>query len=307
MTGSSETVAFPLLSRKRVGVDFSGGQITSDGGLLLLAQLDRQIGLTERVAACIEDPRLASRVTHSLLELIRQRVYQIAAGYEDCNDANRLRFDPALKLAVGRAPRTGADLASQPTLSRLEADVAEVECAAINAVLLSHFLSCPRQPPKQVVLDFDTTDDPTHGQQELALFNTHYGSTCYRPLFVFARAAGESEEFLVSAELPDGHDKNTDALLSTLARLVEGIRAKWPGVKVVFRGDAWFATPELYDWCEDHRVGYALPSAAMRCCRRSRKSGVFGRRKRQRTLPRGARGASAPSGIGPKGGGSGAR
>src|SRR5262245_21897435 len=120
MTGSSDALSFPLLSRKPVDVDFSGGRLSSDGGLLLLAQLDRQIGLTERVAACIQDPRLPGRIRHSLLTLIRQRVYQIAAGYEDCNDANRLRSDPVLKLAAGRAPVTGADLASQPTLSRLE-------------------------------------------------------------------------------------------------------------------------------------------------------------------------------------------
>jgi DDE family transposase len=258
MTGSSPPLEFPLLERKPVQVDFSGGRLSSDGGLLLLAQLDREVGLTERVAACIQDPRLPERVQHSLLSLIRQRVYQIAAGYEDCNDADRLRFDPALKVAVGRAPVSGRDLASQPTLSRLEQTIAEEECAAINTVLLEHFLACPRKPPQQVVLDFDPSEDPTHGQQEFAFFNGHYDSYCYLPLFVFARVAGESEEFLVSAELPDGHDKDTDAILATLARLVTAIRAQWPGVKVVFRADAWFATPEIYDWCEDHRVAYAI-------------------------------------------------
>jgi hypothetical protein len=258
MVHSSSSLAFPLLTRKPVDVDFSGGRLSSDGGLLLLAQLDRELGLTQRVADCIADSRLPNRIRHSLLELLRQRVYQIAAGYEDCNDATRLRADPALKVAVGRAPLTGADLASQPTLSRLESTVAEVECEAINAVLLEQFLTCSRKAPKEVVLDFDPSEDPTHGQQEFAFFNGHYGSYCYLPLFVFARAWGEREEFLVSAELPDGHDKDTDAIVATLSRLVAGIRARWPGVKVVFRADAWFATPELYDWCEDHGVAYAI-------------------------------------------------
>lgn len=258
MTHSQPALAFPLLASKPLVVDFSGGRISSDGGLLLLAQLDRELGLTERATACLADQRLGCRVKHSLLELVRQRVYQIAAGYEDCNDANRLRADPALKLSVGRAPVSGRDLASQPTLSRLEGMVAEDEVDAINGVLLEQFLDTPRKPPRQVVLDFDPSDDPTHGQQELTLFNGHYGCYCYLPLFVFARVSGESEEFLVSAELPEHHDKDTDAILATLSRLVEGLRQKWPGVQVVFRADAWFATPALYDWCEEHRVAYAI-------------------------------------------------
>ena len=258
MDHSPAALSFPLLARKPVEVAFNGGRISSDGGLLLLAQLDRQIGLTERVTACLTDPRLASRIQHSLLDLIRQRVYQLAAGYEDCNDADRLRFDPALKLAVGRAPVSGAELASQPTLSRLEGTIAEEECEAINAVLLEQFLACPRKTPTQVVLDFDLSEDPAHGQQEFIFFNGHYGSYCYLPLFVFARAAGEREEFLVSAELPEGHDKDAELYRTTLARLVSALRTRWPGVKVVFRADAWFALPELYDWCEANRVAYAI-------------------------------------------------
>src|SRR6266478_5780001 len=155
MADSSAPLSFPLLSRKPVELDFSGGDLSSDGGLLLLAQLDRQVRLTERVAACIHDPRLPERVAHPLLDLVRQRVYQIAAGYEDCNDANRLRADPALKIAVGRRPQSDPNLASQPTLSRLESSVSEPECEAMGGVLLSYFLEGPRKPPKEVVLDFD--------------------------------------------------------------------------------------------------------------------------------------------------------
>jgi hypothetical protein len=258
MSSSQTTLTFPLLPKKPVQVDFSGGNLSSDGGLLLLAELDRQIGLTEQAAACLQEWRLAERVQHSLLGLLRQRVYQIAAGYEDCNDAATLRADPALKLAVGRAPTSGADLASQPTLCRLEQTISEAEVEALNSVLLRHFLQMPRKPPQEVVLDFDPSEDPTHGQQELALFNAHYGGYCYLPLFVFASVPGEGEQYLVSAELPEGHTRDEEVILATLQRLVAAQRAKWPGVKVVLRGDAWFAVPAIYDWCERHGVGYAI-------------------------------------------------
>ncbi len=243
MSDSRTAMQFPLLASTALEVDFSGGHLSSDGGLLLLAQQDHQVDLTARVAACIRDQRLPERVTHTLLELVRQRVYQIAAGYEDGNDANTLRSDPALKIAVGRAPVSGADLASQPTFSRLETMVTEPECEAINAVLLEQFLDSPRKPPQVVVLDFDPSEDPTHGQQEFAFFNGHYGSYCYLPLFVFARVPGEPEEYLVSAELPEVHIRENEAILATLSRLVAAIRQRFPGVKVVFRGDGWFAAP----------------------------------------------------------------
>src|SRR4029453_11322517 len=151
-----------------------------------------------------------------------------------------------------------ADLASQPTLCRLEQSITEAECEALNEVLLWHFLQLPRSSPKVVVLDFDPSEDPTHGQQELALFNAHYGGYCPLPLFVFASVPGEGEQYLVSAELPEGHTRDEEAILATLHRLVAALRARWPGVKVVLRADAWFATPAIYDWCEKHGVAYAI-------------------------------------------------
>jgi Transposase DDE domain group 1 len=261
MSDSKSTMHFPLLPRTPVHVDFTGGSLSSEGGLLLLARLDQRLGLTKRVAACLKDPRLPERIRHSLLDLIRQRVYQIAAGYEDANDATTLRADPALKVAVGRSPYSDPDLASQPTLSRLESTVTEAECDQINALLLDQFLQTPRPKPREVVLDFDPSVDPTHGQQEFAFFNGHSGTYCYLPLFVFARAAGEGEQFLVSAQLPESHGKEIDAVLATRQRLVVGLRKQWPGVRVIFRGDAWFATPALYEWCEANRVPYAIAIA----------------------------------------------
>ena len=261
MSDSHSVMHFPLLAPKAVQVDFTGGSLSSEGGLVLLAQLDQQLGLTQRVAACLSDPRLPERIRHSLLDLIRQRVYQIASGYEDANDATSLRADPALKVAVGRCPHSDPDLASQPTLSRLESTVTEAECDQINALLLDQFLQTPRTKPNEIVLDFDPSVDPTHGQQEFAFFNGHYGTYCYLPLFVFARASGEGEQFLVSAQLPESHGKEIDAVLATLQRLVAGLRKQWPSVRVIFRGDAWFATPALYEWCEANTVPYAIALA----------------------------------------------
>jgi hypothetical protein len=258
MSDSQPVLHFPLLARKPVHLDFSGGALSSDGGLLLLAHLDRHLRLTQRVAACLHDPRRPERVHHPLLDLLRQRIYQIAAGYEDCNDATALRHDPALKLAVGRSPQTGADLASQPTLSRLESHVTEAECHSINHVLLDLFLQQERRTPREVILDLDTSADPTHGQQEFAFFNGHYDTYCYLPLFAFASVAGEPQEYLVSAELGTCDAKDVDAIVATCARLVAAVRRRWPGVKLIVRGDGWFATPELYAWCEKENVGYLL-------------------------------------------------
>jgi hypothetical protein len=264
MSSSQHAMPFPLLSRKPLQVDFTGGLLSSDGGLLLLARLDQKLRLTERIAACLHDPRLKERLQHPLLDLLRQRVYQIAAGYEDANDATTLRADPALKIAVGRCPTSDADLASQPTLSRLEKGVTSCESQAINALFLDLFLEQERTAPRELILDFDTSAFPTHGQQEFAFFNAHYDTYCYLPLFVFASLPGERQEYLVSAELRPCDAKEVEGILATLKRLVERIRTQWPKTHLIFRGDGWFATPELYEWCETHEVGYIIGLAGNR-------------------------------------------
>lgn len=258
MSDSQTALGFPLLPSSPVQVEFTGGRLSSDGGLPLLAQLDRHLRLTERVAACLGDPRLAERVQHPLLDLLRQRLYQIAAGYEDANDATTLRADPALKVAVGRRPTSDPDLASQPTLSRLEQRVQAAESEAINQLLLDLFLEQQRPVPQEIVLDFDPSEDPTHGQQELALFHGYYRTHCYLPLFVFARVRGEGEQYLISAELRPSKPQDMAGILATLKRLVAALRARFPGVRLIFRGDCWFATPALYDWCESNDVAYVI-------------------------------------------------
>jgi hypothetical protein len=264
MTSSQLAMEFPLLSRKPLQVDFNGGPLSSDGGLLLVAQLDHHLRLTERVTTCLNDPRLKERIHHPLLHLIRQRVYQMAAGYEDANDATALRTDPVFKVAVGRSPLSDPDLASQPTLSRLENEVTDAECQTINELFLDLFLEQERQAPRELILDFDTSAFPTHGQQEFAFFNAHYDSYCYLPLFVFASVPRERQEYLVSAELRPSDAKEVEGILATLKRLVERIRTQWPKTKLIFRGDGWFATPELYEWCENQEVAYIIGIAGNR-------------------------------------------
>jgi hypothetical protein len=280
MSDSQPALHFPLLSRKPVEVDFSGGSLSSDGGLLLLAHLDRTLGLTAAVAACCRDPRRIKSVPHAFLDLLRQRGYQIASGYEDANDATTLRHDPAFKLACGRPPLTGDDLASQPTLSRLEAAIDEDACARVNDVLLSQFLNASRPRPRTVVLDIDTSQHETHGQQELAFYNGFYGSTCYLPRFLFASVPGEPDQYLVRAELPDHQDEQTDAVLESLAAVVTTVRSRWPGIALKLRADAGFADPELYAWLEANDVAYAisiganavLQRLALPVCERARKA-----------------------------------
>jgi hypothetical protein len=239
-----------ILQGKRLSGQFDGGDISSDGGLVLLAQADEQLGLTRRLAGCLHDGRQPGKVRHRLDELLAQRVYQIAAGYEDCNDADDLRHDPVLKTVVGRLPETDPDLASQPTLSRFENRVTRRELWAMAQVLVEQFLARPGAPrPRYVILDFDATDDETHGQQQFAAFHGYYDHHCYLPLIVTGQVAGGPQELLV-AWLRRGACHAGRGALAVLKRLVTRLREQWPGVPILVRGDSGFALPELYAWCE---------------------------------------------------------
>jgi len=265
------TLNFPLLTRspqKPIVADFSGGTLSSDGGLLLLADLDRQRGLTAAMAACLEDRRDPAKVQQPLLDLFRQRVYQIAAGYEDANDAQTLRQDPLFKVAVGRAPETDPDLGSQPTLSRLENGVTRRELRRLAEALVRHFLQRHQgEPVVRVVLDLDATEDPTHGQQELNFYNHHYRSHCYLPLLVYATVtvlgpAGARRELpeqeLLVALLRPVNKAACFRARAVLRRLVPLLRQTWPGLEVIVRADSGFAHPELYAYCEAAGVGYCF-------------------------------------------------
>jgi hypothetical protein len=234
---------------------FDGGRITSDGGLPWLAQLGSELGLCEELAAHVPEWRRGS-VTHSLEQLVRQRVLQIACGYDDQDDADFLRSDPLLKLACGRLPETGRDLASQPTLSRLENAPDSRACYQMAQALLELYVRRRGEggAPERVLLDFDSTDDPAHGEQEGVRYHGYFGQHMYHPLLVFD---GETGQF-VTALLRPGNAHAGAGALSVLKRLVGKLREQWPKVKIEIRADAGFALPAVYEWCEAEDIHYTI-------------------------------------------------
>ncbi len=251
------SLSFGFLGRRQVVGRFDGGRLSSDGGLVLLAEVDRRRGLTQRLAGCLRDRRQPGKVRQPLWDLLRQRVYQIACGYEDCNDAGLLAGDPMLKVALGRNPDSGHDLASQPTLSRFENSVSAAELYRMSEALVEFFIEGQGRPPREIVLDLDATDDETHGQQELTFFHGYYDGYCYLPLLVFAQADG-GEPQLLSAALRPGKVHAGHGSVTLLRRIVARLRAAWPGVRILVRGDSGEALPEVYDWCEAEGVEYVI-------------------------------------------------
>lgn len=239
-----EHLRFPPLAGYTVRADFEGGALASDFGALLLRGIDRQIGLTERLAAAMQDKRHQSYVDHQLRDLLAQRIYQIASGYADGNDANSLRHDPLFKLSVERPPLEPAqDLASAPTFSRLEHSVDRKDLYRLTRVLVDHFIASYPEPPAAIVLDLDHSDDPTHGQQEFAFYNNYYQNHCYLPLFIFE---GTSHA-LVTACLRPGKRPTGAENAMILVRLLAYLRRHWPQTHILVRGDSHFATPEVIE------------------------------------------------------------
>jgi hypothetical protein len=234
---------------------FDGGRLTSDGGLPWLAEADTALTLCTTLARCIPDWR-RRRGLHSLETLVRQRVYQIACGYEDQDDADTLRHDPLLKLVCGRRPDSGRDLASQPTVSRLENAIDRHTAERLAAVLVALYIrERGRQgPPPHLLLDVDGTDDPAHGQQEGVAYHGFYQQHMYHPLLVFDGDTGQ----LITAILRPGNVHGSRFLVLVLRRLVRRLRQAWPAVQIALRADSGCAVPRLYAWCEAHGVAYTL-------------------------------------------------
>ena len=258
MTECSAALTLFPLGHKPVVVGADGGALTSDAGALLLRQLDDRLGLTGSLARCLADGRDPAKVRHDLLALLRQRIYQIALGYEDCNDADHLRADPALKLAVGRAP-SEAELASQPTLSRWENRISWRECWRISEALLGCYLQGHRgRPPARIVLDVDATDDETHGHQQLAFFHGYYDEHCYLPLLVFAQAEGKGEQELIGALLRPGNVHGGHRAMALVRAMVKRLRAAFPRCRIELRADSALALLEVYEGCEELAIPYTI-------------------------------------------------
>jgi hypothetical protein len=236
-------------------VDFHGGRLTSDGGWTWVAEADQALGLTAALAAVVPDHR-RRRGRHTRLELLRQRIYQIAAGYEDQDDADALRSDPLLKLVCGRLPETDPDLASQPTFSRWENGFSARDCYRLAEALGAIYLAERARAgvPTRIVLDLDSTDDPTHGEQEGSAYHGYYRQHMYHPLLVFDGETGQ----VITAILRPGTAHAGHGALAILKRLVARLRARWPGVVIEVRADAGFAKPEIYAWCEAERIAYTI-------------------------------------------------
>jgi len=242
------SLEFQSLKRHKVEAGFSGGDITSDGGVLLLRDMDRRLGLLEAVNRVLQDTRDSSKVVHTQLSMLQQRVYGLCLGYEDLNDHQALRHDPAIQTAVNRF----SPLASQSTLCRLENRADRQALFAIHEVMVQQFIASFRKAPRKLILDFDATDDRVHGMQEGRFFHGYYDHYCFLPLYVFC-----GDQLLVNYLRPSNIDGAKHAW-AILALLTKRLRQVWPKVKIVFRGDSGFCRHRMLDWCDRNNVGYIV-------------------------------------------------
>jgi hypothetical protein len=270
---NQEFLEFHPLDKREVRGGFDGGAITSDAGGLLLREVEKRTGIIQQFACCFRDHRQAERIEHGVEELVAQRVYGLALGYEDLNDHDELRRDPLLGVLAEKADPTGEKrartrdqgkaLAGKSTLNRLELTGEKVkegerykkiglDFAAVDQLLGEIFLQAHGEPPKQIILDLDSTDDPLHGNQEGRFFHGYYGHYCYLPLYIFCG------EHLLCARLRAANIDGAAGSVEELERLVKQIRQAWPEVRIVVRADSGFCREELMTWCEANAVDYVL-------------------------------------------------
>lgn len=243
---------FPV-SNKQIELSFTGDDISSDGGLLLLREVENQTGLINRISNCITDNRDQRYVDHTIREMLTQRVFQIAAGYEDCNDCDDLRDDMIFKTCAGRLPQTGLSLASQPTMSRLENSIKSQDLYRIGQELVDTFVESYDREPGVIILDCDDTNNNTYGQQELNLFNQYYHDHCYMPLHIYEGLSGK----LITTILKPGRRSKQSDIASLLKKLILHLRKEWANTMIIVRGDSHFTSADFMRWCEEqYNTGY---------------------------------------------------
>jgi hypothetical protein len=243
---------FPI-SDKQIELSFTGDDISSDGGLLLLREVENRMGLIDRISNCITDNRDQRYVDHSIKEMLTQRVFQIAAGYEDCNDCDDLRDDMIFKTCAGRLPQTGQALASQPTMSRLENSIDSKDLYRMGQELINTFIASYDREPGVIILDCDDTNNNTYGQQELNLFNHYYHGHCYMPLHIYEGLSGN----LVTTILKPGRRSKQSDIASLLKKLILHLREEWSNTMIIVRGDSHFTSPDFMQWCDgQYNIGY---------------------------------------------------
>ena len=245
---TQELFHFPSFDRRKIEASFTGGDVSSDGGVLLLRQADRRLGLLAALDEVLPDARHPLFIVHRQVDLLRQRVYGLALGYEDLNDHATLRRDPAWQTALER----DEELASSPTLCRLENRVTRRAAFAFHRVLVEQFIASFASAPRELILDFDATDDRVHGNQEGRAFHGYYGDWCFLPLYVFC-----GEQLLVSYLRPSNIDAARHSW-AILALLVKRLRQAWPEVRIILRGDSGFCRWKMLRWCERHGVHYLV-------------------------------------------------
>lgn len=246
--------AFPAVARKKVSAAFDGGMLSSDAGVLLLRAVEKKLGLAPRLSACLKDKRDPDLIEHTVEEMIRLRVLAIAAGYEDANDFDRLRYDPVFKMAAGRSPEDGDPLCSQPTLSRLENAPSRTELGRMMLAMIDQFCASYRRAPKSIVLDIDDTFDAVHGHQQLSLFNAHYDERCFLPIHIYEGSSGKP----VAMILREGKTPSGPEVRTILKHVINRIRSCWPKVHILVRGDSHYGRHEAMEWCESQGVDYVF-------------------------------------------------
>lgn len=248
---TADQMKFGRLGRRMVEVNFEGGALSSDGGLMLLRQVDQRIGLSRAVAAALHDPRNQELITHEMRDLIAQRLYALCCGYEDLNDHAALRNDPLMQTAVGKVEELG----SSPTLCRLETRATRADVVAVNRVLVEQFIASQKTRPDELVLDIDASDIPLHGDQEQKEFHAYYDHHCYLPLYVYCGKA------MLACVLRRSRIDGAKHAAAVIKLLVAHLREKWPAVRIIVRGDSGFCRQRLIRWCERNDVGYVIGMA----------------------------------------------
>jgi hypothetical protein len=282
----TQSVFFPELLKRPVQIRFDAPTTSVDGGAVLLASLDRQLGLTERLSGAIRDRRQTGKVVHGSLDLVRQRTFGLGCGYSDCNDAKALRQDPIQRLLLGRDPLCGPVLADQSTLSRFEngvdsGDLYRLASELMDVVIEQHCKRRPGRCVKRITIDLDPTEDMPHGGQQLALFNGHYETWCYLPLLAFVTFDKGPEQQLVAAILRGGRAPAAQGAVALLRRLLPRLRQAFPRARLRIRLDGGFASPEIFSFLEQEQLEYLV--AIGRNSVLSRRAEPFLGRMRQKT------------------------
>ncbi len=245
---TTKTIEFSRCKRRKIQANFDGGEITSDAGVMLLNQADKILKLTSRIASTANDPRHPKKITHSIQDMLRQRIYGLALGYEDLNDHNTLRKDTAMQTSVGKDKY----LASSPTLCRFENFADRQMCWDMSTVLVDVFIESFKKPPKELILDFDATDDSVHGKQLGRFYHGYYKGYCFLPLYVFC-----GKHLLAGYLRPSNIDAAYGAW-SILKLLSNRFREVWPDVKLIFRADSGFCRHLMMDWCDKNNIKYII-------------------------------------------------